>query len=73
MWAGAMVLVGLPLEVAIPLAISVRLSTLAVMVIEGSVGSVLLISLASRTGAEINNAEEFVSEGKKGAAYEYTK
>lgn len=73
MWAGAMVLVGLPLEVAIPLAISVRLSALAVMLIEATFGGVLLIGLASRAGADMNDTEELLSEGKQGAAYEYTK
>ena len=46
-WTGAMMIAGLPLEAAIPLAISIRVSTVSVMLIEGTLGGGLLLSMSA--------------------------
>jgi hypothetical protein len=42
-----MMIAGLPLEAAIPLAISIRVSTVSIMLIEGTLGGGLLLSLSA--------------------------
>lgn len=46
-WVGAMMIAGLPLETAIPLAISIRVSTVSVLIIEGVLGGGILLGLSS--------------------------
>lgn len=57
MWSAAMVLVGVPLETAVPLAIGVRISMLAMLIIEGALGGLLLSWLQRASEPAVGDAK----------------
>jgi uncharacterized membrane protein YbhN (UPF0104 family) len=69
-WTAAMVIVGLPLETAIPLAISVRVSTVSVMIIEGALGGGLLLSMSAASRAAAAETTEIGNDRVRNATCE---